>query len=187
MTPAPPKCQSIQVVAFGGDRSRAFALSFRRKLSDERNGTGPGPPAQECLLYTGHAGLSTDGGTSIFGFSPDVAGIPVWLLLHELRNGMRFRGVVNDDTAVFAEAARRSLPVATFEVVLPDPVFVGLRANLDRERQSSQYYYGFPNGDGDCITWLERLGLPLLTGRMDEFLGLPGRSSLPTRRFGLCV
>ena len=45
------------------------------------------------------------------------------------------------------------------------------------------------NGDGDCncITWIERLGLPLLTGRMDEFLALPGRASHPSRRFGRCL
>ncbi len=48
---------------------------------------------------------------------------------------------------------------------------------------------GFPNGDGDCncTTWLERLGLPLLTGRMDDFIGLSEFSANPDRRFGLCV
>ena len=47
----------------------------------------------------------------------------------------------------------------------------------------------FKDGDGDCncITWIERLGLPLLTGRMDEFIGLPGRASHPSRRFGRCL
>jgi hypothetical protein len=30
-------------------------------------------------------------------------------------------------------------------------------------------------------------GLPLLTGRMDEFIGLPGIVSHTTRRFGECV
>jgi hypothetical protein len=30
------------------------------------------------------------------------------------------------------------------------------------------------------------LGLPLLTGRMDEFIWLPGRTSHPSRRFGRC-
>jgi hypothetical protein len=51
------------------------------------------------------------------------------------------------------------------------------------------YSYGFPNGDGDCncTTWLERLDLPLLTGRMDEFVGLRGISANPSRRFGWCV
>ena len=64
-----------------------------------------------------------------------------------------------------------------------------ITANFDGERKNSQYSYGFPNGDGDCncTTWLERLGLPLLTGRMDEFIRLPGIVSHPSRRFGECV
>jgi hypothetical protein len=49
--------------------------------------------------------------------------------------------------------------------------------------------YGFPDGDADCncVTWIERLGLPLLTGRMDEFIALPGRAGYPSRRFGRCL
>ena len=60
---------------------------------------------------------------------------------------------------------------------------------LGNEKQQSQYSYGFPDGDGDCncVTWFERLGLPLLTGRMDEFIALPGRASYPSRRFGRCL
>ena len=79
--------------------------------------------------------------------------------------------------------------VEAFDVLLPEPAFQLFVAALGRERQNSQYSYGFPNGDGDCncITWIERLGLPLLTGRMDEFIGLPGRRSHPSRRFGRCL
>ena len=45
------------------------------------------------------------------------------------------------------------------------------------------------DGDGDCncTSWLERLGLPSLTGRMEEFIGLPGIITYPNRRFGECV
>src|SRR5207245_10369889 len=82
-----------------------------------------------------------------------------------------------------------TLVLMSFEVVLPDPRFQDFRAALDGERRTSQYSYGFPDGDGDCncITWLERLGLPLLTGRMSEFLGLPAITSNRSRRFGRCV
>ncbi len=78
--------------------------------------------------------------------------------------------------------------VEAFDVLLPEPAFQPFVAALGRERQNSQYSYGFSNSDGDCncITWIERLGLPLLTGRMDEFIGLPGRRSHPSRRFGRC-
>jgi hypothetical protein len=79
--------------------------------------------------------------------------------------------------------------VQSFEVILPEPRFQDFVQTLDGERQNSQYTYGFPNRDGDCncITWLERLGLPLLTGYMDEFLSLSGIVAYPSRRFGKCV
>jgi hypothetical protein len=98
-------------------------------------------------------------------------------------------GVIRDDTGAFSAARKRARTVQSFEVILPDPRFQVFTRSLDGERKSSQYSYGFPNGDGDCncTTWLERLGLPLLTGRMDEFIGLPGIASYPSRRFGECV
>ena len=54
----------------------------------------------------------------------------------------------------------------TVNVRLPDPVFQAFEQRLNDERQQSQFTYGFPDSDGDCncTTWLERLGLPLLTG-----------------------
>ncbi len=86
-------------------------------------------------------------------------------------------------------ARQHGLAVEAFDVLLPEPAFQLFVTALERERQTSQYSYGFPDGDGDCncITWIERLGLPLLTGRMDELVGLPGRVSHPSRRFGRCL
>jgi hypothetical protein len=184
-----PTCQTIKVFAFRGDRSRSFATAFQGKLDDEKRSLGPGPTVQDCLLYAGHAGVSVDQhGRIIYGFNPDAIGVPVWQMLEILKNGDRFHGVVCDDTAVFTAAKTRGLPVLSFEVILPDPAFRNFQSKLDGELWKSQYYYGFPNGDGDCncTTWLERLGLPLLTGRMDEIVGLPGISSYPSRRFGRC-
>lgn len=115
--------------------------------------------------------------------------MPARRLMAGLRSGEGFPGIVRDDSAIFAAAVGRGLTVVSFEVILPEPQFLDFASALDRERQNSQYSYGFPNGDGDCncITWLERLGLPLLTGRMDEFIALLGRRSDPTRRFGRCT
>ena len=184
-----PKCRSITVVAFRGDRSRSYAATIQGKLAAEKAGVGAGPTPHECLRFAGHTGVSTDGGTTLYGFHPDAPSVPVWQLLHNLKNGDAFPGIVRDDTAVFAAASSRGLPLLSFEVLLPDPRFQDFKAALDAECQKSQYDYGFPNGDGDCncTTWLERLGLPLLTGRMNEFVGLPGFSSHPSRRFGRCV
>jgi hypothetical protein len=118
----------------------------------------------------------------------DGGGVSLWQSLNRLQNGDRFPGVVRDDTAVFTAAKNHGLPLLTLDVILPDPVLQDFQRTLDGERRQSQYPYGFPNrnGDCDCTTWLERLGLPLLTGRMDELVGLPGIFSSPSRRFGLC-
>jgi hypothetical protein len=189
MSSTAPPCRTVQVIAFRGDHSRRFAAPLLRALDAEKDGSGPGPSILDCLLYAGHMGVSTDGGTTIYGFHPDSAGVPVWQLLEGLRNGDAFPGIVRDDTTVFSAAQKRGLTLLSFEVILPDPQFQNFKRTLDAELRNSQYSYGFPNGDGDCncTTWPERLGLPLLTGRMNEFVGLPGIPSNPSRRFGRCV
>ncbi len=189
MSSTVPACRTITVLAFRGDRSRTFATAFLQALDDDKNRRGPGPTALECLLFAGHTGVSTDRGTTIYGFNPHGGRIPIWQWIDRLKNGDAFPGVVRDDTAVFSAARKHGLTVQSFELILPDARVQDFEARLDGERQTSQYSYGFPNGDGDCncTTWLERLGLPLLSGRLDEFLGLPGRVSSPSRRFGACV
>lgn len=189
MSVAVPRCRSITVSLFGGDRSRPFASAILAALDDERTGRGPGPSSLQCLLFTGHAGVSLDDATTIHGFNPDPGPLPLWRVMDGLRSGDAFPGVVRDDTAVFAAAARQGSPIRSFAVVVPEPVFLRFETELDAERRNSQYSYGFPDGDGDCncVTWLERLGLPLLTGRMDEFLRLSGVAFSPSRRFGECL
>ena len=110
-------------------------------------------------------------------------------MLDRLKYGEAFPGIVRDDTAVFTAARNRGLSVLSFDVVLPDPRFHNFQTALDSELRMSQNSYGFPNGDGDCncTTWLERIGLPLLTGRMDEFVALRGIFTCPSRRFGKCL
>jgi hypothetical protein len=187
MTPVPP-CRPVTVLAFAGDRSRLFVARVLGALLDGMNGRGPGPSPLECLFLAGHAGVSTDAGATISGFHPDAGGLPAWQVVLGLRNGEAFPGIVTDDTAIFAAASQHGLVVEAFDVLLPEPEFQLFVAALGHEKQNSQYSYGFPNSDGDCncITWIERLTLPLLTGRMDEFIGLPGRMSHPRRRFGRC-
>jgi hypothetical protein len=189
MSSAVPSCETIQVALFRGDRSRAFGARIKRELDEQKNGLGPGPTALDCLLLVGHTGVSTDGGATIYGFNPDPTGIPGWQLMERLKNGDSFPAIVCDDTAAFYAAGIHGLVVMSFKVVLPNPGFQDFQGRLDGERRTSQYTYGYPNGDGDCncTTWLERLGLPLLTGRMDEFSSLRGISIYPSRRFGECV
>jgi hypothetical protein len=172
-----------------GDRSHAFVRTILQLLDDEKHGRGSGPSTLDCLFLMGHVGVSADNGATIYGFHPDRGSSSMWQFLDNLKAGEAFPGVVRDDTALFSSARQRGLAVSTFSVILPEPRFLELVARLDAERAASQYSYGFPNGNGDCncVTWLERLGLPLLTGRMDEFAGLLGVASALARRFGACV
>lgn len=182
-------CRTIKVFAFRRERSSTFARSFLRAIDDEKQGRGPGPSQLDCLMSAGHTGVSTDGGSIIYGFNPDPGGLTTWQLMDQLKNGDSFPGIVRDDSSVFSAVRNLGLTVLAVDVILPDPGFQDFVRRLDAERKQSQYTYGFPNGDGDCncTTWVERLGLPLLTGRMDEFTALPGIAAFPQRRFGKCV
>jgi hypothetical protein len=183
-----PKCRRVTVHTFLGDRG-ALARRVRKMLDDEMHGRAPGPLPLECLLYAGHTGVSTDEDRAIYGFNPDTGATPIWQVMQGLRNGDAFPGIVRDDSVVFAAARKKRLKILTFDVIVPDPGFQTFDTALSSEKNGSQYTYGFPNGDGDCncTTWLERLGLPLLTGNMDEFTALPGFLYYPRRRFGQCI
>lgn len=188
MTSVQP-CRPVTVLAFAGDRSGPFVARVFAALRDGKTGRGPGPSVLEYLLLAGHAGVSADVGAAIFGFNPDAGGLAAWQVVYSLRNSDAFPGIVTDDTGVFTAARQHGLAVEAFDVLLPEPAFQFFVAVLGNEKQQSRCSYGFPDGDGDCncVTWIERLGLPLLTGRMDEFIALSGGASYPSRRFGRCL
>jgi hypothetical protein len=141
-------------------------------------------------LYAGHTGVSVDSQPSvIWGFNPSIGKAPLWQAMQDLLNGVAYPGIVNDDTQVFTRARKMRFKVLTFDVILPDPAFRDFEKKLNAERKQSQFSYGFPDGDGDCncATWLERLALPLISGRMIEFADMTAASSYPRRRFGRCI
>ena len=84
---------------------------------------------------------------------------------------------------------QHGLIVLSFDVALSPLSFRTIRRRLTAQSNASKYLYGFPDGDGDCncTTWIERLGLPLLTGRMDEFTAVAGVAGQVRRRFGVCI
>jgi len=182
-------CRIISVITFFGDRSHAFVRGFLRALDDEKNGRGRGPSRLNCTFFTGHTGVSVDGRKVVYAFNPDVGNLPVWQFMNHLKRGEALPGIVRDDTAVFAAAAKGGLAIHSFEVLIPDARFQDFQAVLSAEQQQSRFTYGFPDGNGDCncTTWLERIGLPLLTGRMSEFSKVPGIVAYPSRRFGECI
>lgn len=125
----------------------------------------------------------------IYGFNADRGTDPIWLVMQQLRRGGAYPGMVRDDTVVFTAAQQHGLTVLRFDVALSPPSFQTFRRKLTAERRHSKYSYGLPDGDGDCncTTWVERLGLPLLTGRMDEFSAITGVAAQVRRRFGVCM
>ncbi len=183
-----PRCRIVTIHTFQGDRTKAFTQRLFRALDDQRNRRGLGPSRTDCLLFAGHTGLSTDKDRAIYGFNPNGGTDPIWLVIQRLRNGDAYPGVVRDDTAVFTAAQQHGMTVLRFDIALSPPSFQVFRRRLAAERRQCKYSYGFPDGDGDCncTTWMERLGLPLLTGRMDEFTAVTSVASQVRRRFGLC-
>jgi hypothetical protein len=182
-------CRAITVVLFSGDHSHAFVKAYLRALDDEKNGRGRGPSAMDCSFVAGHTGVSIDGRKVVYAFNPDVGKLPVWQVMDRLKRGEALPGIVRDDAAVFAAAVKHGLAVQSFDVLVPDAKFQDFQAVLAAERRQSRFTYGFPDGNGDCncTTWLERIGLPLLTGRMSEFSKLPGIVTYPRRRYGECI
>ena len=67
-----PVCRTVTVVTFRGDSFRPHGVSLTRLLDDGLAGRGPGPTPLQCLLYTGHTGVSTDDGATIFAPVPCV-------------------------------------------------------------------------------------------------------------------
>lgn len=109
--------------------------------------------------------------------------------MDDLATGLAFPGIVRDDTPIFDAATNQGLTVLSFAVHFPDASFTVFERVLNDEIKGTRYTYGFPDGNGDCncTTWLERIGLPLLTGRMKEFTGLSEITQYPSRRFGECT
>jgi hypothetical protein len=144
------------------------------------------------LLYAGHTGISTDEDDPevIYGFNPRIGTIPIWQALDVLNAGGAYPGEVNDDAAVFAAAQQQRLTVLRYDIELSPASFAAFLSRLNAEQDDgSQLTYGSPDGDGDCncTTWIERLGLPLLTGLIREFTAVTGVVAQSPRRFGVCV
>jgi hypothetical protein len=171
----PADCRIVTVCTFQGNRSRAFTRAYDRAMdADRKHGRG-GPSIETCLLSAGHTGVSIDGRKTIYALNPDFPSTSrISEVMDDLAAGLAFPGIVRDDTPIFAAATRYGLKVQAFDVLYPDATFAAFQQSLNDEIKGSRFTYGFPDGNGDCncTTWLERIGLPLLTGRMREFTSL---------------
>ncbi len=185
-----PACRIVTVHTFRGDRTSTYREQFTQLLDDERKGRGPGPSVLQCLLFAGHTGISTDlEPTVIYGFNPSTGNDPIYQVMDTLNRGEAYPGYVTDDTGVFAAAQQRGLTVLRYDIALSPASFATFQKKLqdEKKKRESQFTYGFPDGDGDCncTTWIERLGLPLLTGRMNEFTTVQFVVAQARRRFGV--
>ncbi len=115
MSTGVPRCRTVTVHTFRGDRTNAFLQRFLDALDGERNLQDPGPSVTECLLYAGHTGVSTDRDKVINAFNPDGGNTPIWQVIERLQRREAYPGIVRDDTAVFTAAQQRGLQVLTFD------------------------------------------------------------------------
>jgi hypothetical protein len=170
-TPEKEPCRRIYLHAFRGDRSKEGVQAFKDKLKAEQSGQGPGPTLTECLLYTGHVGISFEAKSPIYGFNPKISEGPVYAAIDALKNKKGYPGEVTDDTDAFNQTSQ---PVYTIEYVMPKSQYDEIKAEFDKERAKSEFDYSFPNGGGDCncATWPARIGIPLPegTGQMKEYI-----------------
>lgn len=187
------KCKRIYIHAFRGDRSRAAMLAFDAQLEDGRTGSGPGPSGQDCLLYTGHVGISFEADSPIYAFNPDTGTEPSWKVIENLKKNQGsskpYPGAVTDDTAVFSAAKSRGLSVAKLEIVYPETRYNEIKAKFDAEKGKSDFHYSFPGrgGDCNCATWPRKLGvfIPEGSGAMKAYVEAMGNTESP-KKMGIC-
>jgi hypothetical protein len=182
-------CRRIFLHAFRRDMTAAFLDDFQRKLQQSEDGTGTGPTFTECLMWSGHVGISFEGQSPIWGFNPDPGNEPIHVVLDKLKGRKSYPGHVTDDTSVFDEARRRGLSVLRVEYVYPESEYNEIRAAFDSERSSCSWNYSFPGGGGDCncATFPARIGVrvPEQTGSMKLYIGAMN-SAPDTQRMGDC-
>ncbi|WP_444942008.1 RHS repeat-associated core domain-containing protein [Microbulbifer sp. ZKSA004] len=143
-------------------------------------------PQRRPEVYTGHVGISIDGGKTIYGFGPNVpSGMTKQEAINSLLNGDLYPGIIHEDTLLFREAARgdydqlctRNIDVYRLDVLVEgcvkDKVSKAIKAGLDG---TPEQIYGFPK-EGvpnrfNCATYFGSCDVPLPeeTGQVREFI-----------------
>jgi hypothetical protein len=183
-------CKRIYLHAFRGDRSQAFLDDFNRKVADNRAGTGPGPTFDECLLWSGHVGISFEAESPIYGFNPDGGSEPIFTVLDKLKGKKSYPGHVTDDSKVFGDAKSRGLSVLKIEYIYPESRYNEIKKNFDAEKSSCTWHYSFPGGSGgcNCATFPQRIGIKVPEGSGNMKLYMQAMQAEPTpQRMGDCT
>jgi hypothetical protein len=170
----PVNAKRIYLHAFRGDRSKIAEALFRSKLEASRQSLGPGPTETECLIYTGHVGISFEAETPIYGFNPDSEAEPAHQVIDQLKAQKGYPGKVTDDTEAFLRAAVQGLEIVKVEYVCSEEVFNRIEAAFKTAKAGTSLRYSFPGGNGDCncATWPATIGLPIpsANGKMAAYM-----------------
>ena len=185
-------CRRIYLHAFRGDRSDEGVRAFKQSLRDNEAKNGKGPTGTECLLYTGHVGISFNAMSPVYGFNPDTGDTPGWKVIAALKaktgTHAPYPGVVTDDTAAFRQAKSRELEYKVVEYVYPKSKYEEIKAKFKEARKSTGLTYSFPGqgGDCNCATWPGRIGIaiPSSNGNMRAYMQPIGTNDV--RKEGDC-
>lgn len=172
------KCKRIYLHAFSGARDTASVLAFKASMEAHKLAGTKGPSGDECLLYTGHVGISFEAKSPVYGFNPDTGDLAGWEVLERLKEKRvsydPYPGVVTDDTSVFNRAKALKLKYKILEYVYPETEFNEIKAAFNKARANTGLTYSFPGqgGDCNCATWPQEIGLaiPHATGQMKEYI-----------------
>jgi hypothetical protein len=135
-------------------------------------------------LRFGHAGLSFDGGRTIFGFNPHKpAGVSMEAFIRRLRAGQSFPGVVLDDTRIFILAQEHGLRVVTITYSMNRRDYKLVKKLLESDANNSPMrykLYSFPKMDiggfdancFNCATYPLSLGMqtPYPSGKLADYI-----------------
>ena len=164
------KTYKVYLHAFCGDRDPAFLQSFKQRIKK-----GEFINRFECLIYTGHVGISFAApDMPIFGFNPNPDTNKIDIIFDTLKQGGAYPGKVSCDTQAFEMAKERGIEVKVSENSFSESEYNEIRRLFLEELHKSKYRYSFPGGKGDCncATWPAKINIPIPTsdGNMKKYM-----------------
>lgn len=160
-------CKRIYLHAFQGARDAPSMAAFLLSMEIHKENGTQGPSAEECLLYTGHVGVSFNAKSPIYGFNPDTGDLPGWKVIEQLKDKKSsfapYPGIVTDDSVVFNMAKAKKLDYRILEYVFPESQYNLIYAAFNKARAKTGLTYSFPGqgGDCNCATWPQTIDIPI--------------------------
>ena len=165
----------VQIWAFQGGRGDTFSKVI--KDSD---------PTLRAEAYTGHVGISMDGGKTIYGFGPNVtSGLSKMSVITDLRSRQTYSGQITNDTILFNDIMSgrydpsNAAAISLYRLDVPvTPVTWGNLEAAIFNREIPNVRYGFPDATHptatvrNCATAFGECGLPIPSsdGNLKEYI-----------------